>query len=438
MTEGKAPGDCLVVVGGGQAAAQLVEVARQNGFAGQITLVSDEEFLPYQRPPLSKQYLNGVHDTDWLLYRPREFYSKFRVDALLGRRVEEIDRENRRVKMNDGSILAYDKLALTTGTRARMLEVPGRDLDRIYSIRTIADVERLRPQLPSVKRAVIIGAGFIGLETGAVLTQMGIDVVLLGSSTRLLPRIVAGDMAEFLLDQHLKQGVEVVLNAQVIAIDQQDDGQLTVHVAGGGSYAGDVVLVGIGAIANVELAEACGLQCDNGIVVDEFATTSDPNIVAAGDCTNHPNPLVGRRIRLETVHNAVEQGRTAGATIAGVNLPYIQTPWVWSDQYKFRFQSAGIAEGFDTTVLRGTVGSGKFSVFYYVEGKLLAVSCINQPHIFAAVRRILNGQAELKPEEAADPLFDLSRVQSKMNYLEFDIPWPTKEEKGRRLTWGHD
>ncbi|WP_313802525.1 FAD-dependent oxidoreductase [Sphingobium sp.] len=429
----------LVVIGGGQAAAQIIDEARRRGYEGGITLVSEEAVLPYQRPPLSKQYLTGLHDQDWLLYRHRSFYERYAVDVRLGRRATAIDRAAQSVTLDDRTVLPYDKLAIATGTRSRLLDLPGADLPNIFSIRTLDDVDRLRVRLAESRSAVIIGGGFIGLETAAMLVQSGLDVTLLAASDRLIPKLVDGEMAGFLLDQHLMHGVSIVLRAEVAELRPLADGAVVVKLADGRVFAGDMVLVGIGAIPNVELAQAAGVECDNGIVVDELARTNDPNIVAAGDCTNHPNPLTGKRLRLETVHNAVEQGRTAGATIAGHELPYIQSPWVWSDQYKLRLQSVGVSEGYDRTVLRGKPADGRFSLFYYRGEDLLAVNCINQPLVFGAVRRILNERIPLHPDEAADPGFDLTRLPLPTATLDFDIPWPSKFEKEQTLVeWGFE
>lgn len=429
----------LVVIGGGQAGAQLIEVARQKGFEGSVMLIAEEPALPYQRPPLSKQYLTGAFGADWLLYRPKGFYEKFAVDTVTGVRAEGLDRRAATVSLQDGSVVAYDKLAITTGARARRLNVPGAESRNVFYIRTLADADGLRAQLPAARRVVIIGAGFIGLETAAVLTRQGHEVLLLAAETQLLPRLLAAAMASFLLDEHLLNGVRVVFHATTTAIETRPDGALRVWLADGRCFEGDLVLIGIGAAPNVELGAAAGLEHDNGLVVDQLAQTSDPAIVAAGDCTNHPNLLLGRRLRLETVHNAVEQGRTAGATVAGVDLPYAQQPWVWSDQYGFRLQSVGLAEGYDATVLRGSPASRRFSLFYFRGRELLAVNCINQPHVFGATRRILNARLPVSPEDAADPTFDLASVPPRTTTLEFDIPWPTRFEKAQAaLAWGFE
>lgn len=427
----------LVVIGGGQAAAHLIESARDEGYAGEIVLVSDEAVAPYQRPPLSKQYLSGKYGADWLLYRPLSFYETNAVTLRLGVRAEAIDRATRRVHLSDGASIDYDRLGIVTGARALKLDVPGADLPHIHYIRTLADVDGLRADIAPGRRVVVVGAGFIGLEAAAMLVQIGLDTTLLARQDRLLSKLAAPEISSFLLDHHLMHGVKVRLNTQVAEFRLSGQG-LEVVCDDGAVLGADLVIAGIGAAPNVELAQACGLDCDNGILVDEEARTSDPAIVSAGDCTNHPNPLVGGRLRLETVHNAVEQGRTAGATVAGKALPYIQSPWVWSDQFKLRLQSVGMADGADVTVMRGTPASGRFSLFYYRGDQLLAVNTVNQPAVFASVRRLLNEQIALPPGLAADENFPINSLLPRRARLVFDIPWPTKLEKAKGArVWGH-
>ena len=250
----------LVVVGGGQAATQMIEVARQQGFEGSVTLLSEEPVLPYQRPPLSKQYLGGLHDEEWLLYRPNRFYDKYAINVRLGARATQIDRVRHTVTLQDGTTLGYDKLALATGARARRFPGPGADHEHVFYIRTLADVDGLRARLPETRTAVIIGGGFIGLETAAVLVQMGIEVTLVAAQDSLLPKAVAGPVASFLRDQHLQHGVKIVLGAQVAALHGKSSGTMAVVLADGAAHEGDIVVVGIGAIPNVELAEAAGLD----------------------------------------------------------------------------------------------------------------------------------------------------------------------------------
>lgn len=427
----------LVVIGGGQASTQLIEVARQEGYGGPITLITEEPVLPYQRPPLSKQYLGGSQGQDWLLYRPADFYPKNRVDVHLGSRALSIDRAQRQVILYSGERIPYGKLALATGTRAALLDVPGGDHPNVFYIRTLADVERLKPLLGSLNSIAIVGAGFIGLEAAAVLVKMGKKVDVLARHDRVLPRLYCEPVSRFLQDHHQRQGVNFALRTSVASIEAPARGQLKVISGDGSVFPCDAVIVGIGAIPNTELAQAAGLDCDNGIVVDEFAVTSDPDILAAGDCTNHPNPFARQRLRLETVHNAVEQGRTAGFTIAGKAEPYRQTPWVWSDQFKLRIQSVGIPDGVDQEVVRGSIASGQFSVFQFRGGQLIAATMVNQPLVFGATRRILNERIPLTPDETADSCFDLQSLPKKRARLDFDVPWPTRFEKARAKSWGH-
>lgn len=428
----------LLVIGGGQAAAQLIEVARQEGFTGRITLVTDEDTPPYQRPPLSKTYLVGSYSVDWLLYRPMHFYDRFNVDLILGRRAAKIDPAAKEVLLDDGTKLGYDKLALTLGGRARKLSVPGHEHPAIFYIRTLADVKPLQAKLRTARRIIVVGAGFIGLEAAAALVQQGFSVEVLAAQDRIIPRVLTGDMSGFLLDQHLLHGVRIHLNTNVVGFDPLPDGSVAVCCADGKHYPADIVIAGIGAHPNVELAAEAGLDCEDGIIVDELGTTNDPDIYAAGDCTNHPNNHVGRRLRLETVHNAVEQGRTVGLTIAGKNEPYNQTPWVWSDQYALRIQSVGIASGYDQEILRGDPSTGQFSIFYFNEGNLLAVNTINQPKIFGAVRRLLNGRIPLTPSDAADENYAIEALAKTPASLEFEIPWPHRWDKaGAAINWGH-
>jgi 3-phenylpropionate/trans-cinnamate dioxygenase ferredoxin reductase subunit len=428
----------LVVIGGGQAAAQLIEVARQEGFAGAITLVSDEPMVPYQRPPLSKTFLTNDRPVEWLHYRSLAKYASVGVTLLLGREVVAIDRKQAAVLLEDGTLVPYDKLALATGSRATRLEAPGADDDRLFYIRTFKDVERLKARLKVSRRILIVGGGFIGLEAAATLASRHEEVTLLAAYERLIPRVLTEPLSRFLLGRHLARGVSIHLNARVASMKAVSASSTYVSCSDGREFVADAVIVGIGAQPNVELAQAAGLECDNGIVVDESTRTSDPAIFAVGDCTSHPNRALGRRLRLETVHNAVEQGRTAGFAMAGGSHRYDQTPWVWSDQFDLRIQSVGIATGFDREIIRGDPDSGQFSALYYRDDALIAANTINQPLVFGAVRKILNGGLRLEPCDAADMNFDIRSHARTAAKAEFDIPWPKRWEKGRSaLDWGH-
>lgn len=398
----------IVVIGAGQASGQLVDSLRQEGFEGSITLVGEEPYKPYQRPPLSKKFLAGEMTEDRLLARPEAFYEKNRISVRVNSRVESIDRANKQVVLASGEKVAYDKLAITTGTRVRKIPVPGADLRGVLYSRGIEDIARMREFLNSSPQVAIIGAGFIGLETAAVLRKMGKEVIVIEMQDRVMPRVVAPLVSEFYQKAHEAHGVVVRTNVATAGFEGDANGRVSAVLLGDGSkIPAQMVVVGIGVIPNAELAQAAGLTCDNGITVDEFARTSDPDIVAAGDVANHPNAFFGRRIRLESVHNAVEQAKTAAATLLGKEKLYKQYPWFWSDQYELKLQMVGLSQGYDTTVVRGNMADGAFSVFYFQGAQLLAVDSINKPADHMQARRILNNGIALTPEQAADPGCDL-------------------------------
>ncbi len=400
----------LVVLGAGQAGAQLALAARAEGFSGSITLVGDEDMLPYRRPPLSKEYLAGAAARDHLLVRRPEFFAEQRIDVLTGVRALEIDRANQRVQLSDGTSLAYSALGLTLGTRVRRLPVAGADLPGVHYIRSVADVDALRAQLPSAQSAVIVGGGFVGLEAAAVLRSLGLSVTLLELEARLLPRVVSPRLSDFYARLHTERGVTVRTGAQVTAIERGTTQPLRVVCADGRAFAADLVVVGIGVLPNQELAQAAGLLCGDGIVVDEFARTSDPSIVAAGDCTYHPNRLLGRSLRLESVHNAMAQATTAAQSVCGKLAPYEQFPWFWSDQYELKLQMVGFSEGADQEVVRGDMASGKFSVFYFRGAQLIAVDTMNAPPEHILCKRLLAAGKSPTPAQAADRAFDLKAL----------------------------
>ncbi|MCC7411848.1 MAG: FAD-dependent oxidoreductase [Gammaproteobacteria bacterium] len=423
----------VVVVGGGQAAAQLVDALVRQKAGCFVTLISEEPLLPYQRPPLSKQYLAGTFDTDWLLYRPPEFYEGHAVDVRLGCRVVAISRKDQTVQLDDGTSIGYAQLALATGCRARTLQVPGADVERVHYLRTLGDVDRIRVTIKDARRILIIGGGFIGLEVAAVLVRLGHEVTVLEGEDRVLPRVVAPVVSDFFRTKHAQKGVKIVTGVKISEIREDRSGALSIHCGAGYPFPADAIIVGIGVLPNVELATDCGLECDNGIVVDEYACTTDPAIVAAGDCTNHPNALLGKSVRLETVHNAIEQAKTAAASLCGRNIAYKQTPWVWSDQYDSRLHSVGTSAQHDQHVLRGDPKSGSFSVFYFRGSRFIGVNCVNRALDFGACRRILNECVSLSAEQASDPTLDLRKLLGPGTRLAFERPWPPREQRVRPL-----
>ena len=403
----------IVIVGAGQAAVQAIDTLRRKGFGGKITLVGDEPWLPYQRPPLSKQYLAGALEPQRLLLRPQRFYEEHSIETRLGRRVAEIARREQRVRLDDGSTLAYDALLLATGCRSRPLEVPGADLEGVHTLRTIADVDRIRLSLSPGTRLVVVGGGYIGLEVAATARERGLSVTVLEMAARILNRVTCTEVSAFYEAAHARHGVSIHCNTNVQALlAQPASRQVRAVVTGEGrEHPADQVIVGVGAIPNVELALAAGLACDNGVVVDEYCRTSDPAIYAAGDCCNHPSPHYGRRLRLESVDNAFEQGTSAALNLLGLVTAHDKVPWFWSDQYDLKLLIVGIAQGYDSVVLRGDPASRAFSACYLRGGELIALDSINTAKDQMAARRLIAARARPDPGRLADPGIPLKEVR---------------------------
>jgi 3-phenylpropionate/trans-cinnamate dioxygenase ferredoxin reductase subunit len=396
-----------VVIGASHAGCQLAESVRKNGWEGKIIVLGDENYLPYHRPPLSKDFLKGDKAVEDILIRPQSLYEKMEVEFRLGHGVTSIDREAKSLTRDDGSSLQYDKLALTVGARVRQVPIPGVEKAGVHYLRTIEDIEAIRPFVAAGKNAVIVGGGYIGLETAAALRGMDMNVTVLEMLPRILQRVTAPVISEFYTRVHTEEGVRIVTDT---AVSEITGGEAVEGVAcqDGSQFPADLVIIGAGIIPNIELAEAAGLNAENGIVVDEFATTSDPDIVAAGDCTWHHNPVYDRWIRLESVQNATDQARVAGASICGVKQAYNQLPWFWSDQYNMKLQIAGLSQGFDDVVIRGDISSGReFAAFYFEGDKLLAVDSVNMPIAFMVGKRLLTTGQAVDKSNLADSGFDL-------------------------------
>ncbi|HJR69581.1 MAG TPA: FAD-dependent oxidoreductase [Gammaproteobacteria bacterium] len=397
----------LVIVGGGQAAAQAVQSLRQQNYPGAITLVGEEPHPPYQRPPLSKKYLAGELARERLFLRPASFYADKGVTLELGRRVEELELGARRVRLDDGRTLGFDRLLLTTGSRVRRLNVPGAALGGVHYLRTLADADAVVASLAPGARALLVGAGYIGLEVAAVVRGRGHEVTVLEAADRVMSRTAGPEISAFYDACHRAAGVVLHYGAAVAAF-RGASSVTAVETTDGRAFPCDVVIAGVGIVPNVELAAAAGLPCDNGIVVDEFARTADERVVAAGDCTNHPQPLLGRRVRLESVPNAVHQGKVAAGTLAGAPTAYSEVPWFWSDQYDLKLQIVGLSSGYDEVVLRGDPAKRSFAAFYLEGGRLLAVDAVNSPREFAAGKKLVASRARVPREVLADPTADLA------------------------------
>ncbi|CAN5457486.1 FAD-dependent oxidoreductase [soil metagenome] len=391
----------VLVVGAGQAGGQVVASLRQNGFDGHIVLIGAEPVLPYQRPPLSKSFLAGSLPVERLFLRPPAFYEKARVEVMLGVCVTGLDTGHRRVTLDDGRELMFDRLVLATGGRPRPLSCAGADHPRLHYLRTVADVEGIRAQLRPGVRLVLIGGGYIGLEIAAVAAKLGLMVTVLESEPTVLARVTCPDVAHFFEDEHRRAGVTIRCAATVTGIEGTSS-VARVVIAGGESFDADLVIAGIGLLPNVELASAAGVTCDNGIVVDELCQTSAPGVYAAGDCTRHPSEVYGCQLRLESVHNAIEQAKTAAAAICGSAEPYRQVPWFWSDQYDLKLQTAGLNRGYDQVVIRGDPDTRSFAAFYLRGGRLLAVDAINRPVEFMAAKALIADRVVVDGERLAD------------------------------------
>ncbi len=400
----------VVIVGAGQAGYQTAESLRQEGYEGPITVLGDEPHAPYQRPPLSKAYLLGETDKERLRFRPENFYAERDIDLRVNTCVSSIDRDAKQVTLLDGETLAYDQLVLVTGARVRELSAPGSDLDGVFYLKTLDDVDRIEAQLAKTENVVVIGAGFIGLEFAAVARKLEKNVTVLEAAPRVMGRAVSPIISEFFANVHREHGANVLCDAMVSEITG-DGGEVSgVTCADGKTYPADLVVVGIGVVPNVELADTAGLPCDNGIVVDKFCRTADADIYAAGDCAAYEHPFAGRLIRLESVQNAADQGRVAAAAIAGNEKPYDVVPWFWSDQYNLKLQMAGLLEGCDETVLRGAMEDGKFSLFHFRDGVLRAVDAVSKPADYVQGRKLMEAGISPTPEQAGDPEFKLKQL----------------------------
>jgi 3-phenylpropionate/trans-cinnamate dioxygenase ferredoxin reductase subunit len=391
-----------IVIGASHAAAQLVVSLRQEGWKGKITVIGDEPYLPYHRPPLSKGFLSGEKTAEDLLIRKQPIYDKNDIDFKLGHRVDTIDRAHKSISLDNGEVLHYDKLALCTGSRVRTVSLPGIELNGIHYLRSIKDIEAIQESVHKDKKAVIVGGGYIGLETAASLKKQGMEVTVLEMAPRVLARVTAPELSEFYTRIHSEEGVNIQTGIAVSGFEGSGRVEKVV-CADGSSFAADLVVIGVGIVPNVELAEAAGLAVENGIVVDEFARTTDPDIVAAGDVTNHPNSIYDIRLRLESVPNATDQAKSAAASLCGKDKPYSSLPWFWSDQYDLKLQIAGLSQGYDQVVIRGDKDNGRsFAAFYLKEGKLISADCVNRPQEFMFSKRLITEGKDINIKQLAD------------------------------------
>jgi 3-phenylpropionate/trans-cinnamate dioxygenase ferredoxin reductase subunit len=392
----------VLIVGGGQAGAQAVDTLRREGFTGRLVLISDEDMLPYQRPPLSKKFLSGEMAADRLLFRHRAFYDEHAVELKLGVRAMRIEPGARRVALSSGEEIPYDRLLLCLGALPRRLSCPGSDLPGAHYLRTVNDAAAIQKGLAPGARVVIVGGGYIGLEIAATARNMGCAVSVLEMADRVMNRVVASNVSEYFAHEHRTQGVKIICNTRVVRFEGNNRVERVV-CADGSVYPADLLVVGVGVIADTQLALDAGLACENGIVVDESCRTSDPAIFAAGDCTSYFSPRYQSRVRLESVDNAFEQSKVAALNILDRPAVHDRVPWFWSDQYDNKLLIVGLSSGHDQQLTRGDPATRSFSVCYLKGGELLAVEAINHSKDYMAARRLIPERVRPNLDKLADP-----------------------------------
>lgn len=401
----------VVIVGAGQAGMQTAVSLRMAGYDGKIRLIGDEPSLPYQRPPLSKAFLKRQADATSVQLRPQEFYKENAIDVLTGVRVATIDRAGKRVIDHAGQALTYDRLVLATGVRPRKLEVPGAHLTGIHYLRSVEDAEKLLSSVDNADNVAIIGGGFIGLEAAACLAAMGKSVVLLETASRVMGRAVAPATSAFFQKYHESLGIRIVTEACIAKFN----GELkvnSVELADGTRMSCDIVLVGIGALANSELAETSGIKCANGILVNSHAQTSDSDVYAVGDCARYPSLYANEPVRVESVQNAIDQSKVAAANLLGGDKAYDAVPWFWSDQGELKLQTTGLSANADTYVIRGSIDRNKFSVFHLRNEVVIAVDSVNAPAEHMLCRKLVAQRVRTTADELMRADLDLKSLVS--------------------------
>ena len=401
----------VLIVGAGHGGAQAAIALRQNKFASTIAIVGDEPEHPYERPPLSKEYLSGEKAFERMLIRPPAFWTERQVDMLLGRRVVAVDPAAHTVQTDDGGTLRYGALVWATGGAPRLLPCGGHDLTGVHTVRTRADAHRMMAELPSATRAVVVGGGYIGLEAAAVLAKAGKQVTVLEALPRVLARVAGEPLSRFYEAEHRAHGVDVRLDAAVAAIEGRDGRVTGVLLADGETIPADMVIVGIGIVPAVEPLLAAGAAGGNGVAVDARCRTSLPDVYAIGDCAHHANAFAdGADIRLESVQNANDQATVVAKAITGAPVDYHAVPWFWSNQYDLRLQTVGLSIGYDQVVTRGQPAARSFSVVYLKQGRVIALDCVNATRDYVQGRALVVDGARPEPSRLADPAIPLKHV----------------------------
>ena len=401
----------VLIVGAGHAGAQAALLLRQMKFEGSVALLGDERELPYERPPLSKEYMAGEKPFERILIRPENFWTERNVDMLLGKRVAKVDPQAHKVVLSDDSEIGYGKLIWATGGTPRMLSCPGSDAQRVFAVRRRDDVDAIRKILPDVGHVAVIGGGYIGLEAAAVLTKLGKKVTVLEALDRVLARVAGEPLSRFYEEDHRAHGIDLRTGAMVEALEKTDGTVSAVLLANGDRIAADMVIVGIGIIPETAPLLAAGASGGNGVDVDAFCRTSLPDVYAVGDCAAHANKYAGgAQIRLESVQNANDQAKVAVSDIMGQPVEYDAVPWFWSNQYDLRLQTVGLSGGHDKVIVRGTPADRSFSVVYLKHGKVIALDCVNAVKDYVQGRAHVLSGAVLDQAQLADASIPLKEV----------------------------
>ena len=400
----------IVMIGAGHGAGMAAANLRQYGFAGPITLIGEEPIPPYQRPPLSKAWLKGEADEDALTLKPESFYAEHGIDLRLGVRAEAIDRTAGRVRLSRGGDVAYDILVLATGARPRRLDIEGANLQGVRVLRSVADAEALKAELGPGRRLAVIGAGYIGLEVAASARALGAQAVVIERETRVLARVANATLSNFFQSYHEARGVRFELGAEITGFEGVSGRVTGVRLGDGRLVACDLVLVGVGATPNGQLAREAGLDCTVGVIVDEAARTSEATILAIGDVTLRPMPLYNRLFRPESVPSALEQAKQAACAIAGRPPPPAEVPWNWSDQYDLKMQLAGLPFDVDEVLVRGDPANAHFAVFHLNQGMVQAVEAVNAPAEFMGGKQLIGSRRPVARERLADPSISMKEV----------------------------
>mgnify|MGYP001414290614 FL=1 len=377
-----------LIIGGGQAACQTATSLRSKGYNGEIKIYCSENYLPYQRPPLSKKFLLGELEKERLFFKPEKFYNESEISIKLNSYVQGIDAKNKEIFLDDNETENYDNLVIATGTKPRTIDVEKKISDKVFYLRSIDDVIRITDKIKNSNKVAIIGGGYIGLEVAAVINNLGLHVTIVEMASRILERVTSEVISSFYSKIHAQAGVELQTNTSVEGILGNEKGIEV--ITSNGSIISDFVIVGIGVLPCDTIASDSGIEVNNGIIVDEFCRTSNDSVFSAGDCTMHPNIFYNKNIRLESVHNAIEQGKTVASSIIGEMTSYDQVPWFWSDQYGTKLQIVGLLDNYDDIIVRGDLKKQSFAVFYIKDNRITASDCVNRPAEHMMSRKLIS------------------------------------------------